>query len=203
VRFSSWSSRNPHDTRRGLGDPDARLGRGKNGFILGYQSLFLVDIEGFPLGHVEAPLNVNEKELVEELLLRVLGECIEVELLAADSQFESQSVFDLLEDLKIGYIIAWRRLKGRENPPSVLTVKDRIDVEGPEHKRVVYKRLRAMVEGFNGRAKSRLAYERLTWQGLWNASIHVGLVLMVAYAVCIAAYGIGRPELRQSVAFFA
>jgi len=26
---------------------------------------------------------------------------------------------------------------------------------------------------------------------------------MVAYAVCIAAYCIGRPELRQSVAFFS
>ena len=52
-------------------------------------------------------------------------------------------------------------------------------------------------------AKSRLAYERLTWQGLDNAGIHVSLVLMVAYAVCIAAYGIGMTELRQSVAFFA
>ncbi len=69
--------------------------------------------------------------------------------------------------------------------------------------RVVYKRLRAVVEGFNGRVKSRLAYQRFTWQGLGNASIHVSLVLMVAYAVCIAAYDIGRPELRQSVAFFA
>jgi len=199
----AWSSRDPHDTRRGLGDPDARLGRGKKGFLLGYQSLFLVDIEGFPLGHVEAPLNVNEKELVEELLTRVLGESLEVELLAADSQFESQAVFDLLDSLKIGHVIAWRRLKGRENPPDVLTVKDRIDVEGPEWKKAIYKRLRAVVEGFNGRAKSRLAYERLTWQGLGNAGIHVGLVLMVAYAVCIVAYGIGRPELRQSVAFFA
>ncbi len=70
-------------------------------------------------------------------------------------------------------------------------------MEGPEHKRVIYKRLRAVVEGFNGRVKSRLAYSRLTWQGLGNASIHVCLVLMVAYAVCIAAYGIGKPELRQ------
>jgi hypothetical protein len=199
----AWSSRDPHDTRRGLGDPDARLGRGKKGFLLGYQSLFLIDIEGFPLGHVEAPLNVNEKELVEELLTRVLGECLEVELLAADSQFESQGVFDLLDSLKIGHIIAWRRLKGRVNPADVLTVKDRIDVEGPEWMRVLYKQLRAVVEGFNGRAKSRLAYERLTWQGLGNVGIHVGLVLMVAYAVCIAAYRIGRPELRQSVAFFA
>jgi hypothetical protein len=199
----AWSSRDPHDTRRGFGDPDARLGRGSKGFLLGYQSLFLVDIEGFPLGHVEAPLNVNEKQLVEELLARVLGECIEVELLAADSQFESQGVFSLLESLKIGSIIAWRRLKGRENPTGVLTVKDRIDVEGPEWKRVIYKRLRAVVEGFNGRAKSRLGYQRLTWQGLENASTHVSLVLMVAYAVCIAAHNIGRPELRQSVAFFA
>ena len=198
----AWSSRDPHNTRRGLGDPDAQLGRGKKGFLLGYLSLFLLDIEAFPLGHVEAPLNVNEKQLVEELLTRVLGECIEVELLAADSQLESQAVFQLLEALKISHIIAWRRLKGRENPADVLTVKDRIDVEGPQWMRAIYKRLRAVVEGF-GRVKSRLAYQRLTWQGLGNASIHVSLVLMVAYAVCIAAYGIGRPELRQSVAFFA
>jgi hypothetical protein len=201
--FPAWSSRDPHNTRRGLGDPEARVGRGKHGFYLGYQSLFLTDIEGFPLGHVEAPANVNEKELVEELLDRVLGECIEVELLAGDSQLESRQVFDLLEALKIGHIIAWRRMKGRENPSDVLTVKDRIDVEGPEWMRTVYKRLRAVVEGFNGRVKSRLAYERLTWQGLENAGIHVSLVLCVVYAVAIAAFRIGRPELRQSIAFFA
>jgi 4-hydroxy-3-methylbut-2-en-1-yl diphosphate synthase IspG/GcpE len=60
-----------------------------------------------------------------------------------------------------------------------------------------------VVEGFNGWVKSCAAYSRLTWQGLGNASIHVSLVLMVVYAVCIAAYGLGRPELRQSIAFFA
>ncbi len=55
----AWSSTDPHNTRRGLGDPDARVGRGKKGFILGYESLFQVDIEDFPLGNVEAPANVN------------------------------------------------------------------------------------------------------------------------------------------------
>jgi len=34
----AWSSRDPHDTRRGLGDPDARLGRGRRGFYLGYRT---------------------------------------------------------------------------------------------------------------------------------------------------------------------
>jgi len=199
----AWSSRDPHDTSRGLGDPDARVGRGKKGFMLGYLSLFLTDIEGFPLGHEESPLNVNEKQLMEPLLDRVLGEDLEVELVAGDSQLESQAIFDLLDKLKMSQVIAWRKLKGRENPPEVLTVKDRIDVEGPEWKRVIYKRMRAMSESLNGRVKKRIAYSQFTWQGLENASIHVGLVLMVAYAVCIAAYGMGRPEHRQSVAFYA
>jgi len=199
----AWSSRDPHDTSRGLGDSDARLGRGKKGFVLGYQSLFLVDIEGFPLGHVEASANVNEKKLVEPLLDRLLGEDIEVELIAGDSQFESSQVFDALQTRKMGNIIAWRRLKGRKNPQDVLTVKDRIDVEGPEHLRVVYKRLRAMAESLNGMAKSRLAYSRFTWQGLGNACIHTCLVFCVVYAVAIAAALMGMPELRYSVAYFA
>jgi hypothetical protein len=45
---------------------------------------------------VEAPANVNEKLLVEPLLDRLLGEDIEVELVAGDSQFESSQVFDAL-----------------------------------------------------------------------------------------------------------
>ena len=199
----AWSSRDPHDTSRGLGDPDARLGRGKKGFVLGYQSLFLVDIEGFPLGHVEASANVNEKRLLEPLLDKVLGEDIEVELLAGDSQFESDPVFDALNSRKIGNVIPWRRLRGRKNPPNVLSVKDPIDVEGPQHLRVVYKRLRAKSESLNGRVKARLAYSRFTWQGLWNACIHACLVFSVAYAVVIVANVLGKPEFQYSIAYFA
>ena len=111
--------------------------------------------------------------------------------------------FRVIEARRMAPLVAWRRMKQRVNPPDVLTVKDRIDVEGPEYKRVIYKRLRALVEGFIGRVKSRLGYGRLTWQGLENVSIHFSLVLMVVYAVAIAAFRLGRPELRQSVAFFS
>jgi len=201
--LQAWSSRDPHNIRRGLGDPEARVGRGKKGFLLGYQSLFFVDIEGMPLGHVEAPLNVNEKQLVGSLLDRVLSEDLEVERLAGDSQFESPQIFGFLEGLRIDPVIPWRRMRRRVNPPSVLSVKDRIDVEGPEHLRCAYHRLRAPAEGFIGRVKSRLAFQRLTWQGLENASIPVCLVLMVVYGVAIAAHRLGRAELGQSVAFFA
>jgi hypothetical protein len=203
TNLPAWSSRDPHDTSRGLGDRDARLGRGKKGFVLGYQSLFIVDLEGFPLGHVEAPANVNEKKLVEPLLDKLLGEDIEVELLAGDSQFESEIVFDALKARKITHVIPWRQVKGRINPSGVLSVKDRIDVEGPEHLRVVYKRLRSKSESLNGRVKARIAYSRITWQGLKNACIHTCLVFSVVYAVVIVASLLRRPELQYSTAYFA
>jgi len=152
---------------------------------------------------LEASLNVNEKQLVGRLLNKVLGESIEIELLVGDSQFESQLIFSLLESHQMGYVIPWRRLKRRVNPCTVLSVWDRIDVVGPEHLRCVYHRLRATCEGFIGWVKSWLGYRRLTWQGLDNVCIHVCLVLMVAYAVCIVAPRLGRPELGQSVAYFA
>jgi hypothetical protein len=176
---------------------------GTTGKCARYQSLFLVDVEGFPLGHVEAPANVNEKKLVEPLLDRLVGENIEVELVAGDSQFESEQVFDALKSRKISSVIPWRRLKGRENPSCVLSVKDRIDVEGPEHLRVIYKALRAKSESLNGRVKARLAYSRFTWQGLQNACIHSCLVFCVVYAVAIVAALLGRPELQYSIAYFA
>ena len=124
-----------------------------------------------------------------------------MELLAGDSQFESGELFMALVSRKLEHVITWRRLKGRLNPPDVLSVKDRIDVEGPEHLRSIYHRLRAPNEGLFGRVKCRLSLSRFTWQGLDNVHIHVYLALLVSYGVCIVAHVIGRPELRQSIAY--
>jgi hypothetical protein len=62
-----------------------------------------------------------------------------------------------LENRKIAHVIPWRKLKGRTNPPSVLTVKDKITVEGPEHLKIIYGRLRATAEGFMSTLKTSLA----------------------------------------------
>jgi len=115
--LKAWSSRDPHDTRKGLGDPEARVGRGPEGFYLGYRSLFLVDMEGFPLGHVEAPANVNEKEMVEKLLEEVLEEGFEVErasLLLNSDKNGFYFPFGLLENPCI-----FGAFPGLENPAGV------------------------------------------------------------------------------------
>lgn len=162
-----------------------------------------MDLEGFPLGHVEASANRNEKLVVEPLLEEVLGEDFEVELVAGDSQFESENVFIMLEQRKIGNLICWRLLQGKVNPADVSTVKDRILVEGPEHKRVVFGRLRARVEGFISALKNHLAYGRFTWKGMENACIHTSLTFCVVYAVATAAVKLDRPDLTCSIACFA
>lgn len=158
---------------------------------------------GFPLGHVEAPANVNEKKLVEQLLEEVLGEELEIELVAGDSQLESQNVFHMLNEKKIRHLIPWRRLKGRKIPPKVLRVKNRIQVEGPEHKKMVFGRLRAKVESFISKLKNRLASDQFTWRGLKNAGIHTSLAFCAVYLVPIAALKLGRPDLIGSISYFA
>jgi hypothetical protein len=92
THVDAYGQRAP-DNRTGKSDPEARVGRGGKGFYLGYRSLFLTDIEGFPFGHVEAPANVNEPLLVEHLLDRVLGENIELELVA------KVALYDMLVNL--------------------------------------------------------------------------------------------------------
>jgi hypothetical protein len=109
---------------------------------------------GLPTRPLEASANVNEKKLVEPLLDRLLGEDIEVEFVAGDSQFESEQVFDVLNARKIGNIIPWRRLKGRVNPSDVLSLRDRIDVKNPEHLRIVYKTLRAKSGKYSTRLRA-------------------------------------------------
>jgi len=70
---------------------------------------------------------VNEKQLVRSLLHKVLGASIEVEIVARDSQFESQMIFELLEERRISHVIPWRRMRRRVNPADALSVKDCID----------------------------------------------------------------------------
>jgi len=111
-------------------------------------------------------------------------------------------VFFSLEERQIAYIIAWRRLRSRENPSDVLTVKDRIDVEGPLYLRVLYKRLRAMVESFNGRVKSRLDFSQFTWQ-VWERLYPYVSGILRCLRGCDSGCAFGRPELQYSIAYFA
>jgi hypothetical protein len=107
----------------------------------------------------------------------------------------SQIVFKAHEERKIAHVILWRKVKGRTNPPDVPTVKDNITVEGPEHLKAIYGRLKAAAEWFISTLKTQLGYDNYTWKGLDNASIHTSLAICLFYAVTIAAFKIIAPSL--------
>ena len=65
-------------------------------------------------------------------------------------------------------------MNGRDNPADVLTVKDRIDVKAPEYKRVIYKRLRALVEGFISRARIQRVKKRVRAGVFGKTKVHIG-----------------------------
>jgi transposase len=98
------------DNRTGRSDPDARVGRGRRGFILGYRghTACCADSE-LPLAFTVAPCNENDKVYFEPLLERVhrLGVCFRSVL--ADAQYSSVDIRDAAEWLGAEPIIPVRR----------------------------------------------------------------------------------------------
>jgi hypothetical protein len=69
--LKAWSTRNPDDSRTGLSDPDARVGRSGRSFGLGYKLHTSVEPKRIlPLASVLAPANENEKRHASSLVER-------------------------------------------------------------------------------------------------------------------------------------
>ena len=98
------------DNRTGRSDPDARVGRGRRGFILGYRvhTACCADSE-LPLAFTVAPSNENDKVYFEPLLERVHRLGVRFKSVLADSQYGSQNARDAAEWLGAEPIIPVRR----------------------------------------------------------------------------------------------
>jgi hypothetical protein len=98
------------DNRNGRSDPDARVGRGRQGFILAFRvhTACCVDSE-LPIAFTVALCNENDKVHFESLLEKVrrLGVCFRVVL--ADAQYSPVNVRDAAEWLGAEPVIPVRR----------------------------------------------------------------------------------------------
>ena len=86
------------DNANGRSDPDARVGRGRRGFVLGYRvhTVCCADSE-LPIAFTVAPCNENDKIYFEPLLedTRRLG--VGFKVVVADSQYNSENVRNAAE----------------------------------------------------------------------------------------------------------
>ena len=187
------------DNRNGRSDPDARVGRGRRGFILGYRvhTACCADSE-LPIAFTVAPCNENDKVYFESLLEKVRRLGVGFRVVLADAQYSSVNVRDAAEWLGAEPVIPVRR-------DSRLKDAFRVgrDFVAKGVKRIVRLfRKRWSIERLFGRAKEWLLLDGLRVRGLGQVTIHVALSLSSMLAVALAAVGLRRPDLVRGIKHF-
>jgi transposase len=187
------------DNRNGGSDPDARVGRGRRGFILGYRvhTVCCADSE-LPIAFTVAPCNENDKVYFEPLLERAHRLGVGFRHVVADSQYNSENVRNAAEWLGAEPVIPVRRdsrLKG--------AFKVGYDFVAKGAKRIVRLfRKRWGIERLFSRAKDWLLLGGLRVRGLTQVGIHVSLSLISMLAVAVTAVRLGVPRLVRCIKRF-
>jgi transposase len=187
------------DNTTGGSDPDARVGRGRRGFVLGYRvhTVCCADSE-LPIAYTVAPCNENDKLYFEPLLEEARGLGVGPKVVVADSQYNSDNVRNAAEWLGAEPIIPVRR---DSRVRRALRVGRDFVAKGS--KRVVKLfRKRWSIERMFGRAKNWLMLDGLRVRGLAEVVIHVSLSLISMLAVAVTAVRTGVPRLVRCVKRF-
>jgi transposase len=187
------------DNRVGRSDPDARVGRGRRGFILGYRvhTVCCADSE-LPIAFTVAPCNENDKVYFEPLLEKARRLGVGFRHVVADSQINSENVRNAAEWLGAEPVIPVRR---DSRARRALRVGRGFVAKGA--RRVVRLfRKRWSIERLFGRAKNWLLLDGLRVRGLAQVGIHVSLSLISMLAVAVTAVRLGVPRLVRCIKRF-
>jgi hypothetical protein len=187
------------DNRTGRSDQDARVGRGRRGFVLGYRvhTVCCADSE-LPIAFTVAPCNENDKVYFEPLLEKVRSLGVRFKSVLADSQYNSENVRNAAEWLGAEPVIPVRR---DSRVLDALRVGRDFVAKGA--KRIVRLfRKRWSIERLFGRAKEWLLLDGLRVRGLAQVSIHVSLSLISMLAVAVSAVRLGSPGLVRCIKRF-
>jgi hypothetical protein len=187
------------DNRNGRSDPDARVGRGRRGFILGYRvhTACCADSE-LPIAFTIAPCNENDKLHFEPLLEQVHRLGVKFRTVLADAQYSSVNVRNAAEWLGAEPVIPVRRDSRVE---AVLHVGRDFVARGAKRILGLFRK-RWSIERLFGRAKEWLMLDGLRVRGLTQVSIHVSLSLISMLAVALSAVREGTPGLVRCIKGF-
>jgi len=194
----AYSQRAP-DNRTGRSDPEARVGRGRRGFILGYRVHTACCVESeMPLAFTVAPCNENDKTYFKPLLERVHALGVKFKAVLADAQYSSKKVRETARGYGAEPVIPVRR---DSRVKEALRVGKDFVVRGAGRLVELF-RGRWSVERLFSRAKEWLMLDDLKFRGLEQASIHVCLSFTAMLAVALAAVNGGKPGLIRSIKHF-
>jgi transposase len=198
THLEAYSQRD-RDNKTGRSDPDARVGRGKRGFILGYRVHTACCAESeMPLAFQVASCNMNDKTYFKPLLEQVHSLGVSFNAVLADAQYSSKKARDAVHRYEAEPIIPVRK---DSRVKEALRVGRDFVVRGRRRLVELFKK-RWSIERLFSRAKEWLLLDSLKLRGLKQVAIHTCLSFTAMLAVALTAIRQHKPGLMRSIKHF-
>jgi len=184
------------DNKTGKSDPEARVGRARRGFILGYKVHAVCCTKSeLPMAFMVGSCNMNEKLFARPLLEKLKNLGVNFEAVLADAQYNSSTVREEVKQFGAEPVIPYRRSSKVKNGLKV--GKDFITRGVKRLVRLFRKRV--SVERMFGRAKEWLLLDHLRVRGLEQAFIHACLSFSAMLTVALTAVRQHKPSQIRSI----
>jgi transposase len=184
------------DNKSGKSDREARVGRGRRGFILGYKvHTACCTSSELPLAFTVQPCNMNEKRFIKPLLEKLKDRGISFKTVVADAQYDSAKVRETVRECGAEPVIPYRKSSKIKH-----TLRVGYDFVVHGAKRLVNLfRKRVCIERVFSRAKEWLLLDHLRVRGLEQAFILACLSFSAMLTVALAAVRQRRPHLIRCI----
>jgi len=184
------------ENKRGKSDLDARVGRGRRGFVLGYKvhTVCCANSE-LPLAFTVAPCNLNEKRFIKPLLEKMKEQNVRFKTVLADAQYDSAKVRKTVEEYDAEPVIPYR--KSSKVRDALKVGKDFV-VHGAKRLVNLFRK-RVSIERVFSRAKEWLLLDNLRVRGLEQVFIHACLTFSAMLTVALTAIRQHKPNLIRSI----
>lgn len=184
------------DNKSGKSDREARVGRGRSGFILGYKvHTACCTSSELPLAFTVQPCNMNEKRFIKPLLEKLKDRGISFKTVVADAQYDSAKVRETVRECGAEPVIPYRKSSRIKN---ALRVGRDFVVHGAKRLVNLFRK-RVCIERVFSRAKEWLLLDHLRVRGLEQAFILACLSFSAMLTVALAAVRQRRPHLIRCI----
>jgi len=184
------------DNKSGKSDCDARVGRARRGFLLGYKVHVACCAScELPMAFTVEPCNRNDKCFIKPLLEQLKCQGISFKAVLADAQYDSTKARNTVKQYGAEPVIPYRKSSKIKH---ALRVGRDFVVRGVKRLVKLFRK-RVSIERVFSRAKEWLLLDHLRVRGLEQAFIHACLSFSAMLAVALTAVRQHKPNLIRSI----
>ena len=187
------------ENKRGKSDLDARVGRGRRGFVLGYKvhTVCCTNSE-LPLAFTVQPCNLNEKRFIKHLMEKLRNQGVSFKTVIADAQYDSAKVRETVRRYGAEPVIPYRKCSKIRN---ALRVGRDFILRGVKRLVRLFRK-RVSIERVFSRAKEWLLLDHLRVRRLEQVFIHTCLSFSAMLTVALTAARQHKPRFIRSIKYY-